>query len=400
MHLVAWLVVAAPFACFAYAYAGYPVLLYVVSRFVRRRPVATPMEQWPAVSITVPAYNEAQSIAATLETLLQVDYPADCLQIVVVSDASTDGTDDIVREFASRGVELLRMPERKGKSAAENAVALVCRGEILINTDASIRIPAGSLKKLVAAFQDPTVGVASGRDASVSAAPGGVTGGESTYVKYEMSVRSLETRVGSIVGASGCFYGIRKFLHDTEFREDLSRDFACALIARERGYRSVSIDDAVALVPRTSSLESEFRRKVRTMSRGLNTLWFKRALLNPFRYGRFAFMLASHKLCRWLYYVLIPFAIIALGVLSLQSRIAMAVLLLVVAGVLLGIVGLMLASARKRRAIPVVSWAAFVLASHVAGTLAWWRVIRGRRSAMWEPTRRRETPDAQVPTST
>jgi len=399
VHLVAWIVVAAPAACCLYAYVLYPLLLYVVSRFVSRPTHWPALDSWPAVSITVPCYNEEASIAATLEALLQVDYPAGRMQIVVVSDASSDRTDDIVREFASRGVELLRMPERKGKSAAENAVALVCRGEILVNTDASIRIPRGSLKKLVAAFQDPAIGVASGRDVSVSSAPRGAPGGESGYVGYEMFVRSLETRVGSIVGASGCFYGIRKHLHDTTFPEDLSRDFACALIAREHGYRSVSVDDAVALVPRTRSLDSEYRRKIRTMSRGLKTLWFKRALLNPFRYGRFAFMLTSHKLFRWLYYVLIPFAIIALGILSVHSVVALVLLALVGAGALCGGIGLALGGADHGRA-RVLSWAAFVLASHAAGTVAWWRVIRGTQSATWEPTRRRGTPDTQVPTAT
>jgi cellulose synthase/poly-beta-1,6-N-acetylglucosamine synthase-like glycosyltransferase len=382
-----------------YAYAVYPLLLYSISRFVTRPTTWPAMNVWPGVSITVPCYNEEASIAATLEALLQVDYPADRLQIVVVSDASSDRTDDIVHGFAPRGVELLRMPERRGKSAAENAVALVCRGEILVNTDASIRIPRDSLKKLVAAFQDPTIGVASGRDASVSSAPDGATGGESGYVGYEMFVRSLETRTGSIVGASGCFYGIRKPLHDTTFPADLSRDFACALIAREKGYRSVSVEDAIALVPRAVSLESEYRRKIRTMSRGLNTLWFKRALLNPFRYGRFAFMLTSHKLCRWLYYVLIPFAIVALAILSAHSMAALVLLTLTVAGVVCGVIGLALRGAVSGPA-RVFSWAAFVLASHVAGTVAWWRVLTGNRSAMWEPTKRRRTPDTHVPTAT
>lgn len=399
MHLVAWIVVCAPVVCCLYAYALYPLLIYSASRFMRQPSGRAPMSVWPTVSITVPCYNEEASIADTLEALLQLDYPADCLQIVVVSDASTDRTDDIVREFGPRGIELLRMPERKGKTAAESAVALACRGEILVNTDASIRIPRESLKKLVAAFQDPTIGVASGRDASVSTSQGGATGGESVYVGYEMFVRSLETRMGSIVGASGCFYGIRKPLHDTAFPEDLSRDFACALIAREHGYRSVSVDEAIAFVPRTASLDSEYRRKIRTMSRGLNTLWFKRALLNPFRYGRFAFMLTSHKLLRWLYYVLVPFSIIALGILSAHSAVAVVLLALVGAGVLIGVLGLALGRAAARPA-RVFSWAAFVLASHAAGTVAWWRVITGNRSAMWEPTRRRGARDTKVPTAT
>src|SRR6266576_4681204 len=114
----------------------------------------------PLISIVVPAHNEAGVIAETLERILALDYPA--RQILVVSDASTDGTDEIVMRFAPRGVELLRLPERRGKTAAENAARSRLRGEIIINTDASVRIDEAAVQHLVAAFDDPSVGVASG----------------------------------------------------------------------------------------------------------------------------------------------------------------------------------------------------------------------------------------------
>ena len=218
----------------------------------------------------------------------------------MVSDASTDRTDEIVRGYADRGVELLRMPERHGKTAAENAAREHLRGDIVVNTDASVRIAPGALKPLIARFADPEVGVASGRDVSVAQMDRDLNVGESGYVGYEMWVRDLETRVGSIVGASGCFYAIRRPLHMTLFPAALSRDFACALIAREAGFRAVSVNEAVCYVPRIQSLRREYRRKVRTLTRGLETLWYKRSLMNPLRYGLFAWMLLSHKLIRWL----------------------------------------------------------------------------------------------------
>ncbi len=380
------LVALSPGLLFGYAYFLYPVLLRVWGGF---RPV--PREfgdppEWPMVSIVVPSYNEEKAIRRTIESLLAIDYPADRRQILIVSDASTDGTDEIVREYADRGVELLRLPQRAGKTAAENAALEHLRGAIVVNTDATIRIMPASLKPLIRVFQDPTIGVASGRDVSVGDLTAEANRGESGYVGYEMWVRSLETRVGSIVGASGCFYAIRQHLHETLVPAALSRDFASALMAREQGLRAVSVDAAVCLVPRTTSLQREFRRKIRTMARGLDTLWFKRHLLNPLRHGRFSWMLFSHKLARWLVFLAAPPALIALLLLSMRSRVAAAGLVVVVIGILLGVVAM---RAPEGKRLPrLVSLCGFVLASHVAGFIAWTKAIRGELNPIWEPTRR------------
>ena len=387
MWSVVWLVLAiSPIVVGVYAYVGYPVLLRLIS--LLRRPAAAETEtgEWPFITITVPAYNEARSIAATLDNLLGADYPAERREILVISDASTDETDAIVGRYADRGVRLVRLPVRGGKTAAENAAGAVARGEIIVNTDASVRVLPEAIKPLVRAFGDPTVGVASGRDVSVGDAAVEGNRGESGYVGYEMTLRAWETRVGSIIGASGCFYGIRRTVHDLEFPDALSRDFASVLIARERGYRSVSVDAALCVVPRTVSLEAEFRRKVRTMARGLSTLWYMRALLNPFRYGLFAFMLASHKLARWLVYALLPVAAVGLIVLATTSRVAAVVLAAAVVGVGLGIVGMRW---RSTTGVPrPLALAGFAVGSAWAGVLAWRDALARRRRPIWEPTRR------------
>jgi cellulose synthase/poly-beta-1,6-N-acetylglucosamine synthase-like glycosyltransferase len=368
-----------------YAYLGYPALLKLVSLVRTRRPDVAEPAAWPLISITVPAYNEERSIAATLEALLAIDYPADRRQILVVSDASSDRTDEIVRGFAGRGVELLRMPVRGGKTAAENAAQGHLRGEIIVNTDASVRLAPDALKPLIACFTDPQVGLASGRDVSVAQIDGDVNRGESGYVGYEMWVRDLETRVGSIVGASGCFYAIRSDLHATLFPSALSRDFASALITRKNGYRAVSVNEAVCFVPRMQSLRREYRRKVRTLTRGLETLWYKRRLLNPVKYGLFSWMLASHKLVRWL----APWGLVlaAVGWLLLAASLRSVLLALPLAAVLL------LAAAgwfwpENRRAPRFVSVPAYVVSGIIAALEAWIRALRGELNPMWEPTRR------------
>src|SRR5436305_381107 len=178
-----------------YTYLGYPTLLKLVGSRRRAPRRTAPPAEWPSISITIPVHNEAEVIAGTLERILELDYPAERRQILVVSDASSDGTDKIVSGLADRGVELLRLPERRGKTAAENAARAHLRGTIIVNTDASVRIALQALKPLVAAFADPTVGVASGRDVSVARVGAEANAGESTYVGYEMGVRDLETRV-------------------------------------------------------------------------------------------------------------------------------------------------------------------------------------------------------------
>ena len=149
------LLVAAVGLC-AYTYLGYPAILELL-RVVRRAPPHRPQRlaaEWPAISVALPVYNEVEGIASTLERILAIEYPAERRQILVVSDASTDGTDEIVTRFAPRGVELVRLPQRRGKTAAENAARSRLTGEIIVNTDASVRIDAGAVKHLVAAFDE------------------------------------------------------------------------------------------------------------------------------------------------------------------------------------------------------------------------------------------------------
>ena len=316
-----------------------------------------------------------------------MDYPSHRRHVLVISDASTDATNVIAAEYASRGVELVALPKRSGKTAAENAAAPHLRGEIVVNVDATARPAPGALRALVAAFADPAVGVASCRDVSVGAdSTTEGTAGESRYVGYEMWVRALETRVGSIVGASGCFYAIRRSLYAARFPEALSRDFASALIAREHGFRAVSVDAAVCLVPRAKSLDAEFRRKARTMQRGLATLWYKRELLNPFSHGRFALMLFSHKLCRWLVPLTLPFG--ALGFAMLATIYG------AIAWLFAGALALLAVStvARRRRGESVLSRGlalpSYLVMANAAGIVAWWDALRRQQQALWEPTRR------------
>lgn len=369
-----------------YTYAGYPWLIRWLG--ARRPPPEYPEpEVWPPISLSLAAYNEEEEIGETLEALLAIDYPEDRRQIVVVSDASTDATDEIVRRYEHRGVELLRQPERRGKTAAEDLAARHITGDIVVNTDAAIRIAPDAVRPLVARLQDPRIGVASGRDVSVARLEDRQNTGESGYVGYEMSVRDAETRLYGIVGASGSLYAIRSDLHRLYLPSALSRDFAAALHAEEHGYRAVSVPQAVCYVARTASLQAEYRRKARTIERGMHTLWYKRHLLNPFRHPVFAWMLWSHKVARWI----LPWggiaALGALAVLAIERPWAVFLLAVAVAGLLVAGTGWWLA-ARGREVPKVLAVPAYLLMGNVAAMVALVGLLRGTRQAVWEPTRR------------
>ncbi|OLC72606.1 MAG: hypothetical protein AUH78_15790 [Gemmatimonadetes bacterium 13_1_40CM_4_69_8] len=395
MHL-SGVLLAGSLACCLYAYVGYPTILKVLSLFRRSSTPPDQLTTWPLISITIPVHNEAENIAGALEWVLAVDYPAERRQILVVSDASTDGTDAIVAGFAACGVQLQRLGERRGKTAAENAASPYLTGDIIINTDASVRVHPRAVKLLVAAFDDLAVGVASARDVSVASLDDRTNPGEQSYVSYEMRVRDLETTVQGIVGASGCLYAIRADLHRCYVPEALSRDFAAALTAREHGRRAVSVHEAVCFVPRSASLRQEYRRKVRTITRGLATLAYKRALLNPLRYGVFAWMLFSHKLCRWL----VPWAMLlllaVLGALAVTSGWARTALAAFGALGALGGIGWLWPEGDPMPRL--LALPAFVVSGNVAVLHAWLRLLGGRLAPVWEPTRRGAVP-AQERTS-
>ena len=374
--------IALPVVIALYAYVAYPLLLRLVSE---PEAAHAPPRELPLVSIVVPAYNEERQIAGAIDALIAQDYPADRRQILILSDASSDRTDEIVQGYAAQGVELLRMPTRSGKTAAENASCKLLRGEIIVNTDASIRFHQSAVRHLVERMSDPAVGVVSGRDVSVAAMAKANTA-EAGYVGYEMWVRALETRAGGIVGASGSGYAIRAELHRVPVRDDLSRDFSSALTAHRHGYRAVSADDALCAVPRTASLRREYRRKVRTIARGMETLYFNRDLLDVTAHGLFAWKLLSHKVCRWAVPVAAVPAAIAIAVLAPSNPIALGL-------TILGLIGIAAVVAAFRwpedRHLPrVIAMPAFAIIANLAVVHALYRFSGGHHDHIWEPTRR------------
>ena len=283
-----------------YIYVGYPLLVLVLS-WLRPRPVHTAATV-PRVTIIIPAFNEAACIRSTLENKLALDYPADHLELLVVSDASTDDTEAIVQEYAGPRVHLIRQDQRQGKTAALNRAVQVATGEILVFSDANSLYASNALRFLMENFADPSVGYVTGRMVYRATSFSGTAQGCMRYMDYEHLVRLAETRLGSVVGVNGGIDAIRKSLY-IAMRPDQLPDFVSPLHVVSAGFRVVYECRAELSEAALSRPADEYRMRVRVSLRTLCALRDMKHLFDPQRYGAFAWQLTSHKLLRYLAFI-------------------------------------------------------------------------------------------------
>jgi len=281
----------------AYVYVGYPLLLVIVRAARGRRAVAAGDHEPPATLI-ISAYNEESVIEGKLRASLALDYPRENLEIVVVSDASTDRTDEIVQSFAAEGVKLLRMPQRGGKTLGLNAAVAQATGEIIVFSDANAIYDTQAVRLLARTFADPEVGAAVGESRYAPAA-NAADKNESAYWKYECALKRLESDVGSVVGGDGAIFAIRKSCYEPMAADALS-DFVTPLQIVRQGYRCVYVPEAYSVEEGAGRFDKEWKRKVRIVNRAWRATMGLKGMLNPFAYGLFAVQLLSHKLLRWL----------------------------------------------------------------------------------------------------
>ncbi|NLO79430.1 MAG: glycosyltransferase family 2 protein [Xanthomonadaceae bacterium] len=363
-----------------YSYFLYPLLLMPLSRR-RRRPLQPPAEL-PTISLIVTAHNEAARIKDKLENCLLLDYPRQRLEILVASDASSDGTDELVAGYAERGVRLIRAPERRGKEWAQLLAVQAARGEILVFSDVATTIPGDGLRRLAACFADPQVGAVSSEDRFV--APDGELLGEGLYVRYEMWLRRLESGAAGLVGLSGSFFAARREVC-LDWDVLVPSDFNAALNCVRHGYIAVTEPTLLGFYPAIQDEDQEYQRKLRTVLRGITGLMRRLDVLNPLRYGLFSFQVFSHKLMRWL----VPWFLLLLLVASARLAREHAIYALALAGQLafyLLVLGGTL-SERLRR----LSWVKvpyFFVTANLAVAQAGIDFLRGKRVTAWQPSKR------------
>lgn len=281
-----------------YAYAAFPIVLALWARTAAKpRPPAAPLRA-PVVTVIVPAYNEEQAIGPKIRNVLDSHYPESLLDVIVVSDASTDRTDAIAREFEPRGVRLLVQEQRRGKTAGLNRAMALARGEVVIFTDANAEYPPQAIGNLASYFADPRVGLVSGYTKYVQDENGRVAEATNLHTSLERLIKRAESLAGCCVGADGAIFAMRRSLYRT-LGDDEINDFVLPLHVIDRGARCLFAEDAFCSERPGKNLESEFRRQSRITNRTLRALWRNAHLLNPFRSLRFAFFLFSHKVMRF-----------------------------------------------------------------------------------------------------
>jgi len=373
MKIIFWI----SFITLFYIFIGYPIFLYILGLFNKKDKIDTTTFE-PKISIIIPVYNEEKNIGKKLKNTFTLKYPDDKLEIIVVSDASTDRTNDIVSQIQDNRLKFLIQPQRYGKANALNRGLSVATNEIIVFSDASIILELDALPKLVRGFESENIGCISGEDYI----PGG--GGEGAYGKYELFLRNLESRANSIVGASGCFYAQRRDLCDP-FPVGMAPDFFSVLKTVEKGFKAITEPNAKGAMESVGKSKQEFERKIRTLVRGMTTLMAFKHLMNPSRYGIFAIELLSHKILRWSAGVFLLLLFIS-NLFLLNSVMLCVFFLLQLLFYLFAVLGWFNVNSLSRKIFIKIPF--YFCLVNFSALLAWVKYFKGYRQEIWEPSKR------------
>lgn len=365
-----------------FSYFLYPLTLMTLLLWPRRRPAPAAGDKLPELTLIIAARNEEARIVDKLRNVLDMDYPRDRLQIIVVSDASDDHTDDLVRGLSRKGVRLIRANARGGKEAAQQLAIAEARGEILVFSDVATRFDGEALRNMAARFADPKIGAVSSEDRLLRA--DGRIAGEGAYVKYEMALRRLESKVGSLVGLSGSFFAARAVVCE-QWDTRIPSDFNVALRCARMGYRAVSDPTVIGCYADIADDSKEYARKLRTVVRGMAALWVHLGVFNPLRYGLFSYQVCGHKLFRWLVPWCMPPLLAASVMLACSHWVYAAALCGQVVFYLLAAGGF--ASATLRR-FTLFKIPYFFVQVNLAIAHATIQFLSGRRIVTWTPSSR------------
>jgi len=366
-----------------YVYAGYPLLLAIIGLFVRRR---RPEPGYcPRISVLIAAYNEEEAIERKIQQTLALEYPAGKIEVLVLSDCSSDRTDEIVSAFPDSRVRLVRLPDRGGKTLAQNYGIKQATGEVIVFSDATAIYQSKALLYLACNYQDASVGAVSGRYQYFDPTEQSATGlGSVAFWNYENLIKTLQSRIRTITGCCGCIYSVRKTAY-TELPGDIISDLVQPLQAIKKGYRVVFEDRALAYEETTQSTSEEFSMRVRVVTRAMRGLLSVSDLLQPWKFFWPAFQLWSHKIMRWMV-ALFLIVLLAANFLLLDFsfyRITLALQLFFYAAALLNML-LPLHRQWKPLGIPL-----FFCTLNAAALVSMIEICRGRKYVTWQTVRAR-----------
>lgn len=372
-----------------YTYVGFPILL-LLRGLLFRRDVRLGTDL-PRVSLVVVAHNEAEYISKKLDNAHAVHYPREKLEIIVASDGSDDGMNELVERYNSPQVRLLALP-RRGKNPTLNAAVAAATGDVLVFTDADSMLGQDSLHHLVAPLSDPNVGGVAGDYHYESDSAEG--GGERTYWSFDRLLKEMESRAGSVISATGQLYAIRRELFQP-VPSGVTDDFYTSVRVIGAHKRLVFEPKAIVTGPVAASDDAEFQRKVRILTRGFNSVWESRHLLNPARYGFYAVQLFSHKVLRRLMALPLLVTFLTAPLLWRRSWIYKLATLGQFGIHGLALLGYLLRGTTLGRKKPL-SVPFFFDMVNIAAVIALGNRLRGKRQDIWVTQRASETPSQQI----
>lgn len=282
----------------AYTYLIYGMVIIVLARLAKRRPPAPIDTYVPDVTLVIAAYNEEAFIEEKIENTRQLNYPAGKLDVMIVTDGSTDGTPAIVSRYPF--IKHYHQPERRGKIHAVNRVMKYVETPIVVFCDANTLLSKDAVKLMVRHYQDPEVGGVSGEKRIFTDASDNASGsGEGLYWKYESFLKRKDAQTYSLVGAAGELFSIRTSLFEAPPADSIIEDFYMSMKITQAGHRFAYEPDAIATETASVSVDEEWKRKVRICAGGFQAMARLLPLLNPFRFGMLSFQYVSHRVLRW-----------------------------------------------------------------------------------------------------
>lgn len=327
--IVEWLFWIGLFIIF-YTYLGYGMLLYsmvkVKELFIKPVMPVLP-SPLPEVTLFIAAFNEEDIVASKMENCHALEYPADKLKIVWVTDGSNDQTNELLKQYPE--VTTLFHPERRGKTAALNRGIQYVKTPYVIFTDANTMLNKEAIREIVRQFSNPKVGCVAGEKRVETATAQGATAGEGIYWKYESTLKALDYRLYSAVGAAGELFAVRTELFEQMPSDTLLDDFILSLRIAQKGYKIAYCKEAYATETASLNMKEEEKRKIRIAAGGLQSVWRLRSLFNIFRYKTLSFQFVSHRVLRWTITPVFLFLLIPLNIiLALKGDIAYIFLLI------------------------------------------------------------------------
>jgi len=366
----------------AYSYFLYPLILKLVPARSTQEAQIIDDKDLISLSLIITAHNEEDRIVEKLDNSLQIDYPMELLEIIVASDCSTDATDTIVESYAEKGVQLVRADQRKGKEYAQLCAIRESNGQILVFSDVATQIPPQALRLMVRRFANQQSGALSSEDQFIS--NDGRVVGEGAYVKYEMWLRRLESGRAGLVGLSGSFFAARREVCE-QWDIYSPSDFNTALNCAKRGLVSVTCPDVCGIYKDVKDPALEYRRKMRTVIRGMTAITRHPEVLNPFSMGMFAFQVWSHKIMRWgVPWFLLVFAVLTI-MLQGQGIIYTLALVAQIAFYALALAGWLSVRMRENALVRIVF---FFVQTNIALAQASLSFLSGKRMTVWTPSQR------------